>query len=73
MTAEQILQDMTERIMSGEYPPGEKLPSYRELGDIYSVSFGTISKVVWILRDRGLVVGVRGVGIYVAEDLPKPR
>lgn len=74
MSAEQIAEDMTQRIIDGEYPLGTKLPSYRELGDIYSVSFGTITKVIWILRDRGYAIGVRGVGVYVPDELPRqPR
>lgn len=73
-TAEQIVADLTERIYAGEYPAGTRLPTYREIGELYSVSFGTVGKVFWILRERGLVVGVRGIGVYVVEKLPRrPR
>lgn len=71
MSVTQIAEDLIERIYGGEYPQGEKLPSYRELGDIYSVSFSSIAKVMWILKDRGLTIGVAGVGVYVVDDLPK--
>jgi DNA-binding GntR family transcriptional regulator len=67
MTAAQIAADMEERIRSGEYPAGSRLPSYRELGDIYSKSFSTIAKVVLMLKERGLVEGEPGVGVFVRE------
>lgn len=73
MSVTQIADDMIERIYGGEYPEGERLPTYRELGDVYSVSFSSIAKVIWILRDRGLVIGVPGVGVFVVDELPRRR
>lgn len=67
MSAPEIADDLAQRIREGEYAPGSPLPSYRELGDLYSVGYTTVSKVILILRERGLVVGVRGRGVYVAE------
>jgi GntR family transcriptional regulator len=72
MNAAEIAEDLTERIRAGEYPSGTKLPSYRELGELYSVGFSTIAKVVLLLRERGIVVGVPGRGVYVPEDVIGP-
>lgn len=67
MTSEQIAHDLAARIASGEYPPHTKLPSKRELADLYSVSVGTIAEVQRKLRERGLTYGVPGAGVFVED------
>lgn len=67
MTGSEIVADLTERIRNGQYPPGTKLPSARELADLYEVSVSTIQRVVALLQERGLVVGQQGRGVYVAQ------
>ena len=62
--------DLEDRIRSGEYPPGERLPSYKELGELYGVSLTTAQRAIGILQERGLVEGIQGRGLYVAESLP---
>ena len=68
MSQDDILEDLADRIRTGEYAPGAQLPSYRELGDLYGVSFSTISMVIRRLKDRGAVYGVPGRGTFVAGD-----
>lgn len=65
MTYEQIADDLAARMASGEYPPHTKLPSNRQLADLYSVSMGTIAKVHIVLRSLGLTYGVPGAGVFV--------
>ncbi len=68
MNAEQIARDLTDRIRSGEYgEPGSQLPTYAALSVLYSVSESTITKVIGLLKERGIVVGVPGRGTFVAE------
>lgn len=62
-----IAEDIATRIRDGEYGPGDKLPSYTQLADLYSVSFSTAARAVALLRDRGLVIGAPGRGLFVAE------
>ena len=57
MTFQQIADDLAARINSGEYPPHTRLPSNRELADLYSVSMGTVAKVHILLRERRLTYG----------------
>ncbi len=64
----EIAGDITDRIRSGEYPPGSQLPSYTKLADLYSVSVSTAQRSIGLLQDRGLVLGSQGRGLYVAED-----
>lgn len=65
MTAAQIAEDLTDRIRRGEYKPGEQLPTYAALAAMYSVSEGTITNVMRLLRDRGVLVGIPGRGTFV--------
>jgi GntR family transcriptional regulator len=67
-TTRQITEDIEERIRRGEYPPGTRLPAARELADLYGVSLSTAQRVQLLLKERGLVVGRQGDGVYVAED-----
>ena len=67
MTARQIADDMEERIRSGEYPPGARLPSTVELANLYRVGTTTASNVYMMLRERGLTEGQQGVGVFVRE------
>jgi GntR family transcriptional regulator len=68
MSADQIARDLTDRIAAGEYgEPGSQLPTYAGLAALYSVSESTITKVIGLLRERGVVVGVAGRGTFVAE------
>ncbi|WP_245714560.1 winged helix-turn-helix domain-containing protein [Micromonospora inyonensis] len=63
----EVAEDIAARIKSGEYAPGDRLPTYRELSDLYRVSVTTVQRAVIILQDRGLVVGLQGRGLWVAE------
>lgn len=69
MSALQIAQDMEDRIRSGEYPPGSRLPATVALATMYGVGTSTASKVYLLLRERGLVEGQAGVGVFVREDI----
>lgn len=67
MSSEDIARDLAERIRAGEYPPGSQLPPYRVLAELYNVGMTTIARVMVILRERGVVVGVPGRGVFVPE------
>ncbi|SDY69092.1 regulatory protein, gntR family [Micromonospora pattaloongensis] len=62
-----IAADIATRINAGEYKPGTKLPSYTKLAELYSVSFSTAARAVALLRDRGVVIGSPGRGVFVAD------
>ena len=62
-----IANDIEARIANGEYPPGTKIPSYSQLAKLYSVSISTAQRAVIVLRERGLVVGAQGRGVFVRE------
>lgn len=50
---------------NGDFPPGSRLPSVRDLAAELGVSPVTVSGVYRSLRRRGLIESVRGSGTYV--------
>ena len=70
MSSAEIAEDLTARIRAGEagYQPGDRLPTYPQLMELYSVSEATIARVMLVLRTTGLVVGKPGRGTYVTDS-----
>ncbi len=66
--ADQILDILIERIISGTYPPGSKLPAENQLREEFNVSRSTIRTAVSRLEDRKLIHRQRGVGTYISEN-----
>jgi GntR family transcriptional regulator len=62
-----ILGELRSRILSGDLPPGAKLPSVRELAHQYGVPNGTVARAVAELRAEGRVISRHGAGVYVRE------
>ncbi|MFC0100843.1 winged helix-turn-helix domain-containing protein [Micromonospora marina] len=69
---QRIAQDIRDKIASGEYGPGDKLPSLRELIALYQVSAEPVRSALLILQAEGLVEGHQGKGTYVTtrDDAP---
>lgn len=61
----QLLDQIQFAIASGQYPPGHRLPSTRQLAMITGLHRNTISKVYRQLEEIGLVESLAGSGIYV--------
>lgn len=61
----QIISQIEQKIISGEFAPGYQLPSMNELAAELEVSRETIKKVYSILRDKGLLDPRQGKGFYV--------
>ena len=55
------------RLDSGEWLPGEQLPSASALGAEYGVSRTTAARAVRVLAEEGRVTVVRNWGAFVAE------
>lgn len=63
----QVEVDMRQRVESGEWQRGEKIPTEAELCTIYGASRVTIREAVRRLTDDGLLVPRRGSGTFVRE------
>lgn len=62
-----LVNDIKNKIISGELSPGERLPSENELLDMYNLSKTTIAKSLQILANEGYIVTVPRVGNYVSK------
>jgi GntR family transcriptional regulator len=62
-----IMDDIREKIASGEWPPGFKLPTSQQLAERYGVSPGTARRATDALQILGVLEGHQGVGVFVAE------
>ena len=66
----QVADSVTTSIKSGDYRPGARLPSERDLAGAFKVSRPTIREAMIALEIRGLVEARHGSGIYVTEHPP---
>ena len=64
----QIMDEMTMRIASGSYEPGEKLPSVRDLAMDAGVNPNTMQRALAELERRGLVYSERTSGRFVTKE-----
>lgn len=63
--AAEMEQDLRTRIMAGQPPVGEKLPTERMLCETYGVSRTVVREAVAGLRAAGLIESRRGSGLFV--------
>ena len=67
---QQVASTIMASIASGQYKPGERLPSERDLATAFKVSRPTIREAMIALEIRGLAETRHGSGIYVTDQLP---
>ena len=64
----QLTEQLKRRIVAGEYPPGSRLPSVRELAADAGVNPNTMQRALSQLESDGLAVANRTAGRTVTED-----
>lgn len=62
-----IRTDISERIRSGAWPPGHRVPSEHELMAEYGCSRMTVNKALAPLAEQGLIVRRRKAGSFVSR------
>ena len=65
----QILEEIQLRVVTGQYKPGTKIPSVRELAAQAGVNPNTMQKALAELEREGLVMAQRTSGRVVTEDM----
>ncbi|MEK1932677.1 MAG: FadR/GntR family transcriptional regulator [Pararhizobium sp.] len=65
--AEIVVAKLTERIDSGLYMPGEKIPSSAQLCEEFGVSRTVIREALASLKVAGRVIARQGAGVYVTD------
>jgi GntR family transcriptional regulator, hexuronate regulon transcriptional repressor len=66
----QVADSIMASIKTGDYKPGARLPSERDLAAAYKVSRPTVREAMIALEIRGLVESRHGSGIYITEHPP---
>ncbi|MEW5685480.1 MAG: histidine utilization repressor [Pseudomonadota bacterium] len=64
---QRIRADIQERILSGAWPPGHRVPAEHELMAEYGCSRMTVNKALAPLAEAGLIVRRRRAGSFVAR------
>ena len=66
-----IAAEIREKIASGAFPVGQKIPSMSQLRELYQVSSTVIRDALSELRREGLIEGQQGKGVFVRERPPE--
>ncbi len=64
----QIVDYAYNRIIDGVWPPGERIPSVRELAADMGVNTRTVLKAMEDLQDSRIITPRRGMGFILAVD-----
>ena len=65
---QRILADIEQRILSGAWPPGHRIPSEHELTEHYGCSRMTVNKVLTQLARAGMIERRRKAGSFVTQS-----
>ncbi len=68
-----IADELRVAIDAGDYAPGAKLPSERDLAERYGTARNTASAAIRLLTEEGLVVPQHGRGVFVRKLPPLIR
>ena len=68
----QLVRQVADRIKSGEFPRGARLPTEKEMIDEFGVSRTVVREAIANLRAAGMVSTQQGVGAFVVQNTPLP-
>lgn len=64
----QIAAYVSEKILRGIWPPGEKILSVRDLAVELQVNPNTVMRTYEFLQSQEVIFNKRGIGFFVADD-----
>ena len=64
----QLTEVLTQRVVSGQYPPGIRIPSVRDLAAEAGVNPNTMQRALAAMEEEGLLTSQRNTGRYVTQD-----
>lgn len=64
----QIADYMYDRILSGEWEDGQRIPSIRDMAVQLEVNPNTVTRTYTMLQDEGTLENQRGIGYFTAAD-----
>lgn len=62
-----LMEELQEKMTSGEIQPGDKLPSENQLSTQYQVSRQTVRKALSVLQNEGYIYAEHGRGTFCSE------
>jgi GntR family transcriptional regulator len=68
-----LRQAIHNRVTSGEWRPGDQIPTIRELGEQYGVSRITVVQALDELAREGMLIRWQGKGVFVGQPKPDAR
>ncbi len=69
---QEVMRELERRIVSGQWNPGQRLPTEEILSDEFRVSRGTVRNAIASLVENGLIERRHGVGSFVCRDVTLP-
>ena len=64
----QVMEQIKQRVAVADWPPGQKIPSIRELAVALGISVITIKRAYLELEREGVIATMQGKGSFVASD-----
>ena len=64
----QIADYVCEKILLKEWPPGERIPSVRELAIQLEVNPNTVMRTYEFLQNESIIFNQRGIGFFAAAS-----
>lgn len=68
-----LMNWIRQQIADGVFSIGDRLPSEKELGDMFSISRQTVRQATSVLENEGILERRRGSGTYIASTLSAAR
>ncbi|WP_121809946.1 GntR family transcriptional regulator [Mucilaginibacter kameinonensis] len=64
----QIAAFVSDQILMGKWPAGQKIPSVRDMAVELEVNPNTVMRSYEFLQGLGIIYNKRGLGLFVADD-----
>jgi len=65
---QQIIQFVCDKVSSGEWPIGTRLPSQRTLAELFGVNRSTVTTAIDELTSYGIIAGCHGAGTQIISN-----
>lgn len=65
-----VLEKIRQMVLDGTYKPGDRLPSERDMAELFGVSRVPVREAIKILEYTGMLEIVPGDGVYLASACP---
>ncbi len=64
----QLIDRIYTMVLSGQYPPGAKLPTVRDLAEMMQANPNTVQRALFYLEEQGIIYTQRTTGKFITDD-----